>query len=194
MATESIFFKFCTYVDEIIFPFENKGEVFAVIVDRTFIDDFCIEKHTSENELLEDAISRRYSIARNAFLTKGMIALQVFAATKRASSDGITERNYCDRLDDLSFHGIGELQRWLSDYQDTIWKTFYDLCDANGFRASRKCKPGYGTGRYVQYPLQEALRVLTTEALQNFARAFLSNDFEDGRWRVRWKVTGNPNA
>ena len=93
MATESIFFKFCTYVDENIFPFENKGEVIAFIVDQTFINDFCKEYHTSEKELLSDASLRRYSVSRNAFLTKGMIALQVFAATKRANSDGITERN-----------------------------------------------------------------------------------------------------
>lgn len=191
MATESIFYQFCTYVDEQIFPFENKGEVIAFIVDQTFIDDFCKEKHTTENELLADARSRRYSIARNAFLTKGMIALQVFAATKRANSDGITERNYRDRLDDLLFHDIGELQRWMSDYQDTMWKTFYDWCDANGFRVSRKCKPGYGTGRYVQYPLQEALRVFTTEALLNFARAFVDNHLtpeDDLSYNTFWDI------
>ena len=191
MATESIFYQFCTYVDEQIFPFENKGEVIAFIVDQTFIDDFCKEKHTTENELLADARSRRYSIARNAFLTKGMIALQVFAATKRANSDGITERNYRDRLDDLLFHDIGELQRWMSDYQDTMWKTFYDWCDANGFRVSRKCKPGYGTGRYVQYPLQEAFRVFTTEALLNFARAFVDNHLtpeDDLSYNTFWDI------
>ena len=160
-------------------------------MDQTFIDDFCKEKHTTENELLADARSRRYSIARNAFLTKGMIALQVFAATKRANSDGITERNYRDRLDDLLFHDIGELQRWMSDYQDTMWKTFYDWCDANGFRVSRKCKPGYGTGRYVQYPLQEALRVFTTEALLNFARAFVDNHLtpeDDLSYNTFWDI------
>lgn len=191
MATESIFYQFCTYVDEQIFPFENKGEVIAFIVDQTFIDDFCKEKHTTENELLADARSRRYAIARNAFLTKGMIALQVFAATKRANSDGITERNYRDRLDDLLFHDIGELQRWMSDCQDTMWKTFYDWCDANGFRVSRKCKPGYGTGRYVQYPLQEAFRVFTTEALLNFARAFVDNHLtpeDDLSYNTFWDI------
>lgn len=190
-STESIFYQFCTYVDEQIFPFENKGEVIAFIVDQTFIDDFCKEKHTTESELLADARSRRYSIARNAFLTKGMIALQVFAATKRANSDGITERNYRDRLDDLLFHDIGELQRWMSDYQDTMWKTFYDWCDANGFRVSRKCKPGYGTGRYVQYPLQEALRVFTTEALLNFARAFVDHHLtpeDDLSYNTFWDI------
>ena len=120
-----------------------------------------------------------------------MIALQVFAATKRANSDGITERNYRDRLDDLLFHDIGELQRWMSDYQDTMWKTFYDWCDANGFRVSRKCKPGYGTGRYVQYPLQEALRVFTTEALLNFARAFVDNHLtpeDDLSYNTFWDI------
>ena len=191
MATESIFFKFCTYVDENIFPFENKGEVVAFIVDQTFINDFCKEYHTSEMDLLSDASLRRYSVSRNAFLTKGMIALQVFAATKRANSDGITERNYRDRLDELLFHDIGELQRWMTDYQDTMWKTFYDWCESNDFRVSRRCKPGYGTGRYVQYPLQEALRVFTTEALLNFARAFVENHLspeDDLSFNTFWEI------
>ena len=191
MATESIFFKFCTYVDENIFPFENKGEVIAFIVDQTFINDFCKEYHTSEKELLSDASLRRYSVSRNAFLTKGMIALQVFAATKRANSDGITERNYRDRLDELLFHDIGELQRWMTDYQDAMWKTFYDWCESNDFRVSRRCKPGYGTGRYVQYPLQEALRVFTTEALLNFARAFVENHLspeDDLSFNTFWEI------
>lgn len=191
MATESIFFKFCTYVDENIFPFENKGEVIAFIVDQTFINDFCKEYHTSEKELLSDASLRRYSVSRNAFLTKGMIALQVFAATKRANSDGITERNYRDRLDELLFHDSNELKRWMELYQDRMWKTFYDWCDANEFLVSRKLKPGFGTGRYVQYPLQEARRVFTTEALLNFARAFVDNGLtleDDLSFSAFWSI------
>lgn len=175
MPYESVFLQFCRHIDETIFSDEKKGEVVAFVVDQTFINDFCREYKTTEALLLSSAKGALRSVAFDAFMAKGMIAIQVFAATKRANSDGITERNYRDRLSELVFDNTDDLQRWMGEYQDGMWATFYRWCDKNGFRVSRKCTPGYGTGRYVQYPLQEALRVFTTEALLNFARAFVDN-------------------
>ena len=191
MTSESIFMHFCKYVDETIFSDEKKGEVVAFVVDQTFIDDFCREYKTTEDKLMSSAMYSLNSVASNAFLAKGMIAIQVFAATKRANSDGITERNYRDRLSDLIFYDTGELQRWMSDYQDWMWATFYRWCDNNDFQVSRKCKPGNGAGRYVQYPLQEALRVFTTEALLNFARAFVDHGLtpeDDYTYSTFWEI------
>ena len=51
---ESIFIKFCKYVDESIFPKENRGESIAFIVDQAFIDEFCKKHAVSENALLRD--------------------------------------------------------------------------------------------------------------------------------------------
>lgn len=191
MAIESVFNQFCRYVDETIFSDEKRGEVVAFVVDQTFIDDFCREYKTTEDKLMSSAMCSLQSVASNALLAKGMIAIQVFAATKRANSGGITERNYRDRLSELIFNDTGELQRWMSDYQDWMWGTFYRWCDSNDFRVSRKCTPGYGYGRYVQYPLQEALRVFTTEALLNFARAFVDNGLtpeDDYPYSTFWEI------
>ena len=77
-TTTDTFTQFCTYVDEIIFSEENKGEVVAFIVDQTFINDFCKEYHTKEGDLLISAMRKRYLVARDPLLAKGMIALQVF--------------------------------------------------------------------------------------------------------------------
>ena len=191
MANESIFYQFCKHVDENIFSDENKGEVVAFVVDQTFINDFCKEYHTTEDKLLYDARRHLLCVTLDPLCARGMIALQVFAATKRANSDGITERNYNERLVDLLFIDLGDLQRWYADYQDAMWSNFYDWCDAHGFLISRKCYPFFGPGRYVQYPIQEALRVFTTEALLNFARAFVDNGLtpnDDCSFKTFWEI------
>ena len=191
MATTDTFTQFCKYVDEIIFSEENKGEVVAFIVDQTFINDFCKEYHTKEGDLLISAMRKRYLVARDPLYAKGMIALQVFAATKRANSGGFSESNYNDRLVDLLFVDYADLENWYKDYQDRMWRTFYDWCDQNDFLVSKKCFPFPGKGRYVQYPLQEALRVFTTEALLNFARAFVDHGLtpeEDVSYKTFWEI------
>lgn len=191
MNNDCIFTQFCKYVDETIFSDEKKGEVVAFIVDQTYIDDFCKNHHTTESELLHRARAYLHRITSNSLYIKGMIAIQIFAATKRANSDGITERNYRDRLADLIFYDTGELQRWMGDYQDSMWRSFYNWCDSNNFRVSRRCVPFPGLGRYVQYPLQEALRVFTAEALLNFARAFVDNKLtpeDDISYKTFWEI------
>lgn len=196
MAVTNYFFRFCQYVDETIFSDENRGSVVAFVVDQTFIDDFCKKFQTTEKMLLFDTRLYLGRINNDPFLIKGLIAIQVFAATKRANSDGITEANYRDRLSDLIFEDTNELQSWMSNYQDTYWSIFYRWCDKNNFLISKKCKPFYGTGRYVQYPLQEALRVFTAEALLNFARAFVENKLtpeDDFSYKTFWEIVSWPS-
>ena len=134
MANDNIFTLFCKYVDETIFSDEKKGEVVAFIVDQTYINDFCKVYHTSEPELLQNARRYIYQVTHSLLSARGIIALQVYAATKRANSDGITERNYNDRLVDLLFVDLSDLQRWYSNYQDDMWRMFYDWCDSNNFQ------------------------------------------------------------
>ena len=198
MVNDNIFTLFCKYVDETIFSDEKKGEVVAFIVDQTYINDFCKAYHTSESELLQNARRYIYQVTHSLLSARGIIALQVYAATKRANSDGITERNYNDRLVDLLFYDTGDLQRWYADYQDEMWRKFYNWCDSNNFRISGKCVPSWGPGRYCQYPLHEARRVFTTEALLNFARAFVDNKLtpeDDFSYKTFWTlVTWNELA
>lgn len=191
MDNDNIFTHFCRYVDETIFSDEKRGEVVAFIVDQTYIDDFCKANHTTEPELLRNARVYLYQVIHSTLYARGIIALQVYAATKRANSDGITDRNYNDRLVDLLFVDLSDLQRWYADYQDEMWRRFYSWCDSNNFLISRKCYQGYGYGRYTQYPLQEARRVFTTEALLNFARAFVDNKLtpeDDFSYNTFWKL------
>ena len=191
MDNDNIFTLFCKYVDETIFSDERKGEVVAFIVDQTYINDFCKTYNTTEKELMKWARFYREQVTNSPTFVKGLVALQVYAATKRANSDGITERNYNERLVDLLFYDIGELQRWYSNYQDNMWRLFYSWCDSNNFQVSKKCYPYSGLGRYVQYPLQEARRVFTTEALLNFARAFVDNKLtpeDDFSFYKFWEV------
>lgn len=192
-TTTDTFTQFCKYVDEIIFSEENKGEVVAFIVDQTFINDFCKEYHTSEKDLLYSARRTLCRVAREPLYARGMIALQVYAATKRANSGGFTENNYNDRLAELLFNkDYAQLERWYSDYQDDMWHSFYKWCQANNFRVSKVLTPKpYQKNRYVQYPLQEALRVFTTEALLNFARAFVDHGLtpeEDVSYKTFWEI------
>lgn len=191
MDNDNIFTHFCRYVDETIFSDEKRGEVVAFIVDQTYIDDFCKANHTTEPELLRNARVYLYQVIHSTLYARGIIALQVYAATKRANSDGITDRNYNDRLVDLLFVDLSDLQRWYADYQDEMWRRFYSWCDSNNFLISRKCYQGYGYGRYTQYPLQEARRVFTTEALLNFARAFVDNKLtpeDDFSYNTFWEL------
>ena len=164
----------------------------AFIVDQTFINSFCKEYHTTERDLIISARYKSYLASRDPLYAKGMIALQVFAATKRANSDGFTENNYNDRLADLLLIDYAELERWYSAYQDEMWRTFYNWCHANDFKVSKVLTPKpYQKGRYVQYPLQEALRVFTAEALLNFARAFVDHGLtpeEDVSFKTFWEI------
>lgn len=191
MDNDNIFTLFCKHVDETIFSDEKKGEVVAFIVDQTYINDFRKIYQVEEKDLLNAARLFLNRVTTNSRYARGMIAIQVFAATKRANSGGFTERNYNDRLVDLLFYDTGELQRWYSNYQDDMWRLFYAWCDSNNFQVSRKCYPFAGLGRYVQYPLQEARRVFTTEALLNFARAFVDNKLtpeDDFSYKTFWNL------
>lgn len=192
MTSDNIFIQFCKYVDGTIFSEEKKGEVVAFIVDQTYINDFCKIYHAEEKELLIGARTYLHCVTTNSLYVRGMIAIQVYAATKRANRDGFTDRNYNDRLAQLLFYDdTGELQRWYSNYQDVMWRMFYAWCDSNNFQVSKKCYPYYDKGRYVQYPLQEARRVFTTEALLNFARAFADHKLtpeDDFSYKTFWEL------
>jgi len=99
---DNIFIKFCNYVDENIFPKENLGETVAFIIDRKFIDDFCKKEGISEQQLFNAVKQKLHKSAYyDALQVKGILAIQIYAATKREDSGGITEKNYRDRLSQI---------------------------------------------------------------------------------------------
>ena len=167
-----IFRTFCKYVDERIFPEENTGTYVAFVIDQAFIDEFCKIHSLTESNLMSAVRSSLYSYRRDHLYVKGILAIQLFAASKRANDGVITERNYRDRLSQVLHWDIDDLQSWMVDYQDFIWKSLYDWCDSHYFQIT-KCKRRTGTGRYVQYPVKQALRVFTEEDLKYIARCFV---------------------
>lgn len=174
-AGESIFERFCQYVDETIFQ-DSKGGVVAFIIDQMYIDAFCKKYSKTEKELLADARRHMFSYSRNVSINhiKGIIAIQIYATTKRADDSLISKANYRDRLAELLSWDIDKLREWFEYYQDIYWKRLYDWCDSNYIEIS-KSYPRDGAWRYVQYPTQQAERVFTREELLYIAYAFVEN-------------------
>ncbi|MCM1302129.1 MAG: hypothetical protein NC250_08425 [Alistipes senegalensis] len=178
--SESLFLQFCKYVDESIFPKENGGESIAFIVDQAFIDDFCKKFSTSEDVLLKNV---RLGLNGTSHLdhlhVKGILAIQLYAATKREDSGGITERNYRNRLSQVLDWDIQDLRRWMEENQERYWGHLYSWCSQNDFLIAR-CSPKTGTGRYVQYPIQQAERVFTQKDLNAIAYHFVEYNLRPG--------------
>ena len=110
---------------------------------------------------------------------KGILAIQLYAASKRANSGGITIKNYRDRLSQVLDWDINDLQRWMTDYQEQYWESFYTWCDTHYFFVA-KCKRKTGAGRYVQYPIMQSVCVFTEEDMKYIAGAFVDSNLYPG--------------
>lgn len=189
-STGDIFNAFCRYVDEHVFSKENMGSYVALVVDQSFVDDFCRENHTTEDVLMSSVRSILWRYRHDELSIKGIVAIQLFAASKRANTDGLTVKNYRDRLSQVVNWDINDLQQWMASYQENIWLSLYRWCDSHYFQIT-KCKPRTGTGRYVQFPVNQALRVFNEEDLFYIARAFVDKHLYPGEdisqvdfWRI----------
>ena len=98
--TNNIFNLFCRYVDDTIFK-ENIGSTVSFIIDQSYIDSFCEKYSTTEYELLNEVRKNMYRYSASIEHIKGIIAIQVYAATKRADDYIMTSANYRGRLADL---------------------------------------------------------------------------------------------
>lgn len=195
-----IFREFCKFVDERIFPEENAGTYVAFVVDQAFIDDFCHTQHIPEAVLME-AVKNQISTSNIdnlynddfSFYAKGIVAIQLYAASKRANSDGFSEYNYRERLSQVLLGwDMDDLQTWMQNYQEDIWETLYDWCEKHYFQIT-KCRQRTGTGRYVQYPVRLALQVFTEEDLLYIASLFVEKGLspdEDLQKEDFWKIVG----
>lgn len=187
----SLYDNFCNHVDKTIFSKDNMGECVAFIIDQAFIEDFCKKYSTTEKNLMREVMHNIYRPAYYGHLhIKGILAIQLYAATKREDSGGITEKNYRDRLSQVLDWDLNELQSWMSENQEEYWEKLYRWCSANNFEISR-CKPKTGAGRYVQYPVQQAARVFTQKDLKYIAYHFVQNGLqpdedlnESDFWRI----------
>lgn len=172
-----IFKKFCKHVDETIFSEENVGSYVAFVVDKSFVVEFCNMYSIKENDLMK---SVRCSLHRRDILSiKGILAIQLYAASKRANSDGVTEKNYRERLSQVLDWDINDLQSWMKEYQENSWEYLYRWCDSHFFYIT-KCERKEYAGKYVQYPVKQALRVFTDEDLKYIAACFVDKNLQPG--------------
>ena len=191
MSSIQLFSKFCQFIDERIFSEDNMGSSVAFVVDKALINEFCKRNGVDEHDLMHSVRYSLYSYSRNISHIKGILAIQLYAASKRANSGGITVKNYRDRLSQVLLDwDMNDLQRWMEDHQEYYWETFYDWCDSHFFFVA-KCKRKTGAGRYVQYPLMQSLCVFTEEDLKCIAGAFVDYDLlpgEDLAERDFWRI------
>jgi len=171
-SLEDIFQNFCKYVDERIFSDENVGTYVAFVVDQAFIDEYCKIYSIKESLLMTAVRNSLYKSRRDSLYVKGILAIQLFAASKRANDGLITEKNYYDRLLQVLDWDINELRYWMKTYQEEAWEILYKWCDRHYFQIT-KCEKRIGPHRYVQYPINQALRVFTEEDLKYVALCFV---------------------
>ena len=176
-----IFEAFCRYVDEHIFSKENIGSYVSFIVDQHFIDDFCKENNTTE-ESLKQSVRDNFNYKTNYSLleAKGVIAIQLYAASKRINSDGLTAKAYYIRLSETTGIDKDYLEKtWMPRHQDKIWSLLYRWCDRNRFRITKNERRS-GSYCYVQYPLNQAKHVFTEEDLLYIAKFFVDRKLFPG--------------
>ena len=113
-----LFNKFCNYVDNIFFSEENIGSYIAFVVDQSFINEFCSYNHISEKELMSSV--KRNINKRDILSIKGIIAIQLYAASKRVSIDDITSKNYRYQLSQILDWDMNDLQTWMSNNQEEL--------------------------------------------------------------------------
>lgn len=185
-----IFKAFCHYVDDRIFSKENMGSYVALVVDQSFVDDFCRENHTTEDALMSSVRSILWRYRHDDLTIKGIVAIQLFAASKRANADELTVKNYRGRLSQVVNWDINDIDKWMAAYQDSIWLSLFKWCD-NHYYKIIKTEKRTGSYCYVQYPVTQALRIFNEEDLFYIARAFVDKHLYPGEdisemdfWRI----------
>ena len=193
MTQSEVFTSFCKFVDDRIFSKENVGSTVAFVIDQSFINEFCFLNTISEESLMKAVKMKLYTInSRNILHIKGILAIQMFAASKRVKDKSISETNYRVRLSQVLDWELSDLDAWMREYQDIYWDSLYKWCDQNFFEIS-KCKPKRMAYRYVQYPIYQALRVFSEEDLKYIAAAFVNKRLqpnEDISEKDFWSIVG----
>ena len=179
MTLIQLYSKFCHFIDAQIFSEDNVGAPASFVVDKALITEFCKKNCVSEKMLMNAVRANLYSYSHDIMHIKGILAIQLYAASKRANSGGVTVKNYRDRLSQVLNWDINELQRWMEEHQEQYWESFYTWCDTHYFLVS-KCKRKTGAGRYVQYPLMQSLCIFTEEDMKYIACAFVDSNLYPG--------------
>lgn len=175
-----IYNKFNKYVHDLYFNEENIGNQTVMSVDRFVIKRFCnIHKITSID--LANEIKRKFRYSWSYALTSfdelpnmfGLVAMQIYIASLMHGDKKYSASNYNSRLSDLFGVSSNDLQTLLyKSFQDKLWQKLNKWAISNGFDLNIP-DVGLGKGRYIQYPLSQAL--LNQEDFKNIPLMFEKN-------------------
>ena len=96
MDAKQLFSIFCEFIDERIFSKDNIGSSVAFVVDNALINDFCKKNNINEYDLMHAVKSNLYLYPRNISHIKGILAIQLYAASKRANSGDMFNIPLCN--------------------------------------------------------------------------------------------------
>lgn len=170
--------QFAKHIRKTFLSDDRKGEFVSLIVDEQYMNMVARDINVSKQSIIQDISHHFFSVYRtyNSFDDDSIIAivgLQLYAASHCVTEDGGFSANaYNPPLYALTSLDDQALQRWYSQYQDTVWAFFYKLCKSKGFLVDT-CKPRpKEPGRYVQYPLSLAKYTFNREDLRYIASIF----------------------
>lgn len=192
MTSQEIFSLFCKFIETRVFSSENAGSYVSFVVDASVIQEFCKQKACEEKALINAVRSQLYPARDDISTIMGILAIQLYAASKRKNSDGVTVKNYRERLSQVLDWDMNDLQSWMVENQELYWESLYKWCDKHYFYIT-KCERKKGVGRYTQYPVTQALRVFTEEDLNYIAAAFFDEHLQPGediQERDFWNIVG----
>lgn len=150
-------------------------------VDESVITNFCIEFNLTSKEL-QDEIAEKFPGYYNewslAFKKKnkipnffGLIAIQIYNAFLMRNEGYYTENAYRGRLADYLKIYDERLDVLFRDYQDNLWQELKKWATTNNYLLEIP-DIGWGKGRYIQYPLSQA--ILNQEDLKKIPSLFKS--------------------
>jgi len=188
------YLRFSQFIKSLFFPEDKKGSQIYFIVDENIISSACKEMGLEDNK--EIFINIKIFMEKDSYNSLsiesilGVIAIQLYAASKRERKNNHTERAFIPILQEIISLEKAELNNWLKNWQDKFWQFLFDWCDRNNYyipRVSAKT----GKDRNVQYPKKLAQFTLNREGLKRFGNIFVEYNLsvgedisEDDFWKI----------
>lgn len=195
------YFTLGRYVIDTFFADDKKGDVVFPIIDEYFMAQFCKVNGCSISDFFGSVqISYRfYNMSASSRIEEilGLIAIQLYAASKMETSGGFSSSNFRDRICDKDVLNLdlNEWQKWATENQDDVWRTYYQWCYRNSFIIANTCQPRKDKRKekYVQYPKVHASLILNRQDLKSIAYNFIEEGLspnEDLTEKEFWSLIG----
>lgn len=174
-----IYEKFNVYIKEKYFA--NIGSHVVLSVDKQVIEEFCRDNTISEQQLIDEfrqLFSDNWDLALDPENFFGLIAIQVYVAHSMNKEEGYSKDMYNPRLSDILKKEVNQtfyIELLYERYQDQIWLELKTWCKEKGFFIEIP-KEGKYKGRYIQYPLSQAL--LNQDDLNRLPILFVKNEIK----------------